>query len=270
MPTDTAGGPRTPRVPKPHCPRLRHTETPCQCESTRLPKPPFPVPNVAFRTGKEESFTPNLKGPRIHLPKPHGPRLRHTETPCQCESTRLPKPPFPLPNVAFRTDKKNALRRTWKAHVYICQGPRRQSPPLPNPMPTRTSGATLRHSQTPLQCESTRLPKPPFPLPNVAFRTDKKKALRRTWKAHVYTCQSPTAPGSATPKPHASASRHGCRNHPFHCLTLLLEPIRKKLYAELERPTYTLAKAPRPQAPPHRNPMPVRVDTAAETTLSTA
>ena len=54
---------RTPRVPKRHGPRLRHTETPCQCESTRLPKPPFPAPNVAFRTGKEESFTPNLSRP---------------------------------------------------------------------------------------------------------------------------------------------------------------------------------------------------------------
>ena len=77
------------------------------------------------------------------------------------------------------------------------------------------------------------------------------------------------APPSATPKPHSSASRHGCRNHPFHCLTLLLEPIRKKLYAELERPTYTLAKSPgatlrhsqtpcqrEPPAPPSATPKP--------------
>ena len=78
-------------------------------------------------------------------------------------------------------------------------------------------GPRLRHTETPCQCESTRLPKPPFPVPNVAFRTDKNKALRRTSKAHVYTCQSFPAPPFATPKPHRNASRHGYRNQPFRC-----------------------------------------------------
>ena len=54
-------------------------------------------------------------------------------------------------------------------------------------------------------------------MPNVAFRTDKKKALRRTSKAHVYTCSSFPAPPFATPKPHRNASRRGYRNQPFRC-----------------------------------------------------
>ena len=56
--------------------------------------------------------------------------------------------------------------------------------------------------------------------------------------------EGPPAKPSSTPKPLASASRRGYRNHPFHCLTLLLKPIRKKLYADLKRHPYTLAKAP--------------------------
>ena len=211
-----------------------------------------------------------MKGPRIHLPKPHGPRLRHTETPCQCESTRLPKPPFPLPNVAFRTDKKKALRRTWKAHVYTCQSPTAPGSATPKPHASASRHGCRNH---PFHCLTLllepirRMLYAELERPTYTFAKAPGANLR-----HSQTpCQrEPPAPRSATPKPHSSASRHGCRNHPFHCLTLLLEPIRKKLYAELERPTYTLAKAPRPQAPPHRNPMPVRVDTAAETTLSTA
>ena len=42
-------------------------------------------------------------------------------------------------------------------------------------------------------------------------------------------------PPLATPKPHSSASRRGCRNRPIQCLTLLSEPLQKNLYAQFRK-----------------------------------
>ena len=164
----------------------------------------------------------------------------------------------------------SASRRGYRNHPFHCLTlllkPIRKKLYAELETPTYTlakaPGATRRHSQTPSRCESTRLPKPAFPLPTVAFRTAAaaaaaaagcssccrgclpKKAIPQTEHGHRMPLDGPPAKPSSTPKPLASASRRGYRNHPFHCLTLLLEPIRKKLYAELKRRPYTLAKAP--------------------------
>ena len=198
------------------------------------------------RLPAEESYTPNWTRPTYAPRGPAGETLLHTETPCQCESTRLPKPPFPLPNVVLLKPIRKKLYAELETPTYTL---------------AKAPGATRRHSQTPSRCESTRLPKPAFPLPTVAFRTAAaaaaaagcssccrgclpKKAIPQTEHGHRMPLDGPPAKPSSTPKPLASASRRGYRNHPFHCLTLLLEPIRKKLYAELKRRPYTLAKAP--------------------------
>ena len=46
--------------------------------------------------------------------------------------------------------------------------------------PPKLRSPAPRHSQTPWQCESTRLRKRFDPGPNVAFRTASKKVIRRS------------------------------------------------------------------------------------------
>ena len=212
----------------------------------------------------KRKFYAELEKPTYTFAKAPGATLRHSQTKPHSSASRhgCRNHPFhcltlpPAPPSATPKPHSSASRRGCRNHPFHCLTlllePIRRKFYAELERPTYTlakaPGATLRHSQTPCQRE-------------------------------------PPAPPSATPKPHSTASRHGCRNHPFHCLTLLLEPIRRKLYAELEKPTYTLAKPPAPVSatpkphasenprrhpPPLPNPIAVRVDAAAETTLSTA
>ena len=134
------------------------------------------------------------------------------------------------------------------AHGYGCHHTPAQLLSAPNTLKTK-------ENHTPYIAIPRRCRNHPFHCLTLLSEAVEKKAIRQTEHGQRLPLEGTPAPPSSTPKPLASASRRGYRNHPFHCRTLLSEPVKKKAL----RQTGHGQRMPLdgPPAPPSSTPKPL-------------